>query len=84
MIWKTKTHEFSATVCQRTGKTCPALARLARSISKPWPRRPRPQVTISRLRAAVSCHIAPKDVMQFSARNQTAFVFLRDAARNRS
>ncbi|NOC47586.1 MULTISPECIES: hypothetical protein [unclassified Ruegeria] len=34
MIWKTKTHEFSATVCQRTGKTCPALARLARSISE--------------------------------------------------
>ncbi|NOD32949.1 MULTISPECIES: hypothetical protein [unclassified Ruegeria] len=34
MIWKTKTHEYSATVCQRTGKTCPALARLARSISE--------------------------------------------------
>ncbi|WP_298853919.1 hypothetical protein [uncultured Ruegeria sp.] len=34
MIWKTKTHQYSATVCQRTGKTCPALARLARSISE--------------------------------------------------
>lgn len=34
MIWKTKTHEYSATVCQRTGKTCPALARLARSVSE--------------------------------------------------
>lgn len=34
MIWKTKSHEYSATVCQRTGKTCPALARLARSISE--------------------------------------------------
>ena len=34
MIWKTKTHEYSATVCQRTGKTCPALAQLARSVSE--------------------------------------------------
>lgn len=32
MIWKTKTHRFSATICQHTGKTCPALARLARSL----------------------------------------------------
>ncbi len=32
MIWKTKTHRFSATICQHTGKTCPALARLARSM----------------------------------------------------
>ena len=32
MIWKTGTHQFSATVCQRTGKTCPALAQMARSI----------------------------------------------------
>ncbi len=32
MIWKTKTHEFKATVCQRTGKTCPALAQMARAI----------------------------------------------------
>ncbi|WP_170335653.1 hypothetical protein [Ruegeria arenilitoris] len=34
MIWKTKTHEFSATVCQRTGKTCPALAQVARVITQ--------------------------------------------------
>ncbi|EEX09467.1 conserved hypothetical protein [Ruegeria lacuscaerulensis ITI-1157] len=34
MIWKTSTHEFSATVCQRTGKTCPGLAHLARSIAQ--------------------------------------------------
>ena len=34
MIWKTRTHEFSATVCQRTGKTCPALARMARAIAQ--------------------------------------------------
>ncbi|MGV6803039.1 MAG: hypothetical protein ACWA49_02455 [Ruegeria sp.] len=34
MIWKTDTHEFSATICQRTGKTCPALARMARAIAK--------------------------------------------------
>ncbi|WP_037315037.1 hypothetical protein [Ruegeria halocynthiae] len=33
MIWKTKTHQFTATVCQRTGKTCPALARLARAMT---------------------------------------------------
>ncbi|KUJ79076.1 hypothetical protein [Ruegeria profundi] len=32
MIWKTKTHQFSATVCQKTGKTCPALAQMARSV----------------------------------------------------
>ncbi|WP_425081838.1 hypothetical protein [Ruegeria arenilitoris] len=32
MIWKTKTHQFTATVCQRTGKTCPALAQMARAI----------------------------------------------------
>lgn len=34
MIWKTKTHAFSATVCQRTGKTCPALAQVARAITQ--------------------------------------------------
>ena len=33
MIWKTRTHRFSATICQRTGKTCPALARIARALS---------------------------------------------------
>ncbi|WP_170593329.1 hypothetical protein [Ruegeria arenilitoris] len=34
MIWKTDTHEFAATICQRTGKTCPALARMARAIAQ--------------------------------------------------
>lgn len=34
MIWKTNTHEFSATICQRTGRTCPALAHLARSVAQ--------------------------------------------------
>lgn len=34
MIWKTETHEFIATVCQRTGKTCPALARMARAMAQ--------------------------------------------------
>ncbi len=34
MIWKTKTHEFTATVCQKTGKTCPAMARMARAITQ--------------------------------------------------
>ncbi len=33
MIWKTKTHEFSATVCQKTGKPCPALAQMARALA---------------------------------------------------
>ncbi|WP_171124359.1 hypothetical protein [Ruegeria sp. HKCCD7251] len=33
MIWKTKTHEFSATICQKTGKPCPALARMARAMA---------------------------------------------------
>jgi DNA-binding transcriptional LysR family regulator len=32
MIWKTKTHQFSATLCQKTGNTCPALAQMARAI----------------------------------------------------
>ncbi len=32
MMWKTKTHQFTATVCQRTGKTCPALAQMARAV----------------------------------------------------
>ncbi len=32
MIWKTKTHQFTATVCQKTGKTCPALAQMARAV----------------------------------------------------
>ena len=34
MIWKTRTHEYTATVCQRTGKTCPALARMARAMAQ--------------------------------------------------
>ncbi len=34
MIWKTRTHEFSATVCQRTGKPCPALAQMARALTR--------------------------------------------------
>ncbi len=33
MIWKTNTHEFSATICQRTGKNCPALAQMARALA---------------------------------------------------
>ncbi|WP_299948219.1 hypothetical protein [uncultured Ruegeria sp.] len=33
MIWKTNTHKFSATICQRTGKNCPALARMARALA---------------------------------------------------
>ncbi|WP_420586020.1 hypothetical protein [Ruegeria sp.] len=32
MMWKTKTHQFSATVCQRTGRSCPALAQMARAV----------------------------------------------------
>jgi len=32
MIWKTKTHQFTATVCQKTGKPCPALAQMARAV----------------------------------------------------
>lgn len=32
MIWKTNTHQFTATICQRTGKTCPALAQVARAV----------------------------------------------------
>jgi hypothetical protein len=34
MIWKTQTHQFTATLCQRTGKTCPALARWARAMAQ--------------------------------------------------
>ena len=32
MIWKTETHQFTATVCQKTGTTCPALAQTARAV----------------------------------------------------
>ncbi|WP_108861171.1 hypothetical protein [Ruegeria sp. Alg231-54] len=34
MIWKTTTHEFTATLCQKTGKTCPALAQMARALAE--------------------------------------------------
>ncbi|WP_170468040.1 hypothetical protein [Ruegeria arenilitoris] len=34
MIWKTHTHEYTATLCQKTGKPCPALAQLARAITQ--------------------------------------------------
>lgn len=34
MIWKTQTHQFTATLCQRTGQTCPALARAARALTQ--------------------------------------------------
>ncbi|MEX0306224.1 MAG: hypothetical protein AB3N12_02450 [Ruegeria sp.] len=34
MIWKTNTHEFIATVCQRTGTPCPALAQMARALTQ--------------------------------------------------
>ncbi len=34
MIWKTETHQFTATICQRTGKTCPAMARMARTLAQ--------------------------------------------------
>ncbi|WP_240336760.1 hypothetical protein [Tropicibacter sp. Alg240-R139] len=34
MIWKTNTHLFTATVCQHTGKTCPAVQRMAEKLSQ--------------------------------------------------
>ncbi|SDX49202.1 hypothetical protein SAMN05444358_106145 [Ruegeria halocynthiae] len=34
MIWKSNTHEFTATVCQRTGAPCPALAQMARALTQ--------------------------------------------------
>lgn len=34
MIWKTKSHEYMATLCQRTGGTCPAMARMARAMAE--------------------------------------------------
>ncbi|MEM1006504.1 MAG: hypothetical protein AAF625_06290 [Pseudomonadota bacterium] len=33
MIWNTDTHQFTATICQRTGKTCPALIRMASAMN---------------------------------------------------
>lgn len=34
MIWKTNTHLFSATVCQHTGKNCPAVNRMAEKLAQ--------------------------------------------------
>ncbi len=34
MIWKTKTHTYAATLCQRTAQPCPALARMARGLAQ--------------------------------------------------
>lgn len=34
MIWKTKTHLISSTVCNRTGQPCPALAELADNLTR--------------------------------------------------
>lgn len=32
MIWNTKDHQFTATLCQNTGLPCPALARMAKKL----------------------------------------------------
>jgi hypothetical protein len=34
MIWKDKTHEFTATVCMQTGRPCPAMARILRALTR--------------------------------------------------
>ncbi|MBE1285653.1 MAG: hypothetical protein GJ676_20240 [Rhodobacteraceae bacterium] len=34
MIWKNKTHRFSASVCRHTGKPCPAAARVVRALAQ--------------------------------------------------
>ena len=34
MIWNTKTHRFTATICHRTGTACPAMARTGRELAK--------------------------------------------------
>ncbi|WP_461403740.1 hypothetical protein [Falsiruegeria mediterranea] len=34
MIWKTNSHLFTATVCQHTGRTCPAVQRMAEKLSQ--------------------------------------------------
>ena len=34
MIWKTNSHLFTATVCQHTGETCPAVQRMAEKLSQ--------------------------------------------------
>lgn len=34
MIWKTNSHIFTATLCRHTGRTCPALARMAEKLAQ--------------------------------------------------
>lgn len=34
MIWKTDTHLLTATTCQHTGSTCPALVRMAENLTQ--------------------------------------------------
>ena len=34
MIWKTNSHLFTATVCQHTGETCPAVQRMVEKLSQ--------------------------------------------------
>jgi len=34
MIWKTASHLFTATVCQKTGATCPAVQEMAEKLSQ--------------------------------------------------
>lgn len=34
MIWTTETHQFSVTLCRRTGKPCPALSALAQNLAR--------------------------------------------------
>lgn len=34
MIWTTETHQFAVTLCQETGKPCPALSALARNLAR--------------------------------------------------
>ncbi len=34
MMWKTNSHLFTATMCQHTGKPCPALAQMACNLAK--------------------------------------------------
>ncbi|MCG6559969.1 hypothetical protein MB818_17295 [Ruegeria sp. 1NDH52C] len=34
MIWTTRTHEFAATLCRRTGRPCPALSALAENLAR--------------------------------------------------
>lgn len=34
MIWKTKTHECTATICMKTGRPCPMAARALKSLTE--------------------------------------------------